>query len=281
MSSTTTDRNRLDAKPSDLFFVWSSRFAVGLALLSFLLVLGQLITRTPMLGQAGRAEALLVVTTALSTLLAQAKQLPGHKVLLSAAIVAVGGGGIHAVGSMTSIPFGPFNFAEAIGPRWFGCLAWAMPALWVIVVFNARGVARLGLKPWRKTKTYGFWVIGVATLLTVLFSLALDVFATKVAHYWFWLPTKFAYTWHGMPWTNALGWALGTLVLLAFATPFMINKSPKSRRLPPDYHPLIVWVLLLGLFGAGAAMEKLWSAVALCAVTAVLSAGFAIRGARW
>jgi hypothetical protein len=61
----------------------------------------------------------------------------------------------------------------------------------------------------------------------------------------------------------------------------MINKSPKSRRLPPDYHPLIVWVLLLGLFGAGAAMEKLWSAVALCAVTAVLSAGFAIRGARW
>ncbi len=281
MSSTTTDRNRLEATPSDQFFVWSYRLAAGLALLSFLLVLGQLLTRTPMLGQTGRAEALLVMTTALSTLLAQAKQLPGHKVILSAAIVAVGGGGIHAVGSTTSIPFGPFNFAEAIGSRWFGCLAWTMPALWVIVVFNARGVARLGLKPWRKTKTYGFWVIGVATLLVVLFTLGLDVFATKVAHYWFWLPTKFAFTWHGMPWTNSLGWALGTLVLLAFATPFMINKSPKSRRLPPDYHPLIVWVLLLGLFGIGATMEKLWSAVALCAVTAVLSAGFAIRGARW
>jgi uncharacterized membrane protein len=281
MSSTTTDRNRLEAMPSDQLFVWSNRLAVGLALLSFLLVLGQLITHTPMLGQAGRAEALLVVTTALSTLLAQAKQLPGSKVLLSAVIVAVGGGGIHALGSATSIPFGPFNFTEAIGPRWFGCVTWAMPALWIIVVFNARGVARLGLKPWRKTKTYGFWVIGVATLLAVLFILSLDVFATKVARYWFWLPTKFTFTWHGMPWTNALGWALGTLVLLAFATPFMINKSPKSRRLPPDYHPLIVWVLLLGLCGTGAAMEKLWSAVALCAVTAVLSAGFAIRGARW
>src|SRR6188768_1120634 len=99
MSSTATDRNRLEAMPSDQFFVWSSRLAAGLALLSFLLVLSQLITRTPVLGQIGRAEALLVITTALSTLLVQAKQLPGHKVLFSAAIVAVGGGGIHALGS--------------------------------------------------------------------------------------------------------------------------------------------------------------------------------------
>jgi len=281
MSATATNHNQLEAPPPAQLFEWSTRLAAGLALLSFLLVLGEIITHTPLLGQAGRTEALLVVTTVVSTLLAQAKQLPGHKVLLSAAIVAVLGGAIHAVGNATSIPFGPFSYTDAIGPRWFDYLAWPMPALWIIVVFNARGTARLGLKPWRKTKTYGFWVIGVATLLTVLFGLALDVFATKVAHYWLWLPTKFAYTWHGMPWTNALGWALGTLVMLAFATPFMINKTPRSRRLPPDYHPLIVWVLLLGLFGTGAAMERLWSAVALCAVTAVLSAGFAIRGARW
>jgi len=281
MSSTTTERNQLEATPSDQLFAWSTRIASGLALLSFLLVLGQVVTHTPLLGQAERAEALLVVATAISTLLTQAKQLPGHKVLLSATIVAVLGGGIHAVGSATSIPFGPFSYAEAIGPIWFGWLAWPMPALWIIVVFNARGVARLGLKPWRKTKTYGFWVIGVATLLAVLFSLALDVFATKVAHYWLWLPTKFAFTWHGMPWTNALGWALGTLLILAFATPFLINKSSRSRRLPPDYHPLIVWVLLLGLFGTGAAMEKLWAAAALSAVTAILSTGFAIRGTRW
>ncbi|MGC3960705.1 MAG: carotenoid biosynthesis protein [Verrucomicrobiota bacterium] len=281
MSAATPDRNQLEATPSDQLFVWSTRIAAGLALLSFLLVLGQIVTQTPLLGRAGRAEALLVVATAISTLLVQAKQLPGHKVLLTATIVAVLGGGIHAIGRATSMPFGPFSYAEAIGPVWFSSLAWPMPALWIIVVFNARGVARLGLKPWRKTKTYGFWVIGVATVLAVLFSLALDVFATKVTHFWIWLPTKFAFTWHGMPWTNALGWALGTLVLLAFATPFMINKSSRSRRLPPDYHPLLVWVLLLGLFGTGAALERLWSAAALCAVTAILSAGFAIRGARW
>ena len=50
------------------------------------------------------------------------------------------------------------------------------------------------------------------------------MFATKVARYWFWLPTKCAFTWHGMPWTNTLGWALGLLVaglaVLAAATGF-------------------------------------------------------------
>lgn len=281
MSSTTTNRINPEELPSARLFQLSVQIISGLALLAFLLVLGQTLTHTPLLGKAGRSEALLVVTTVISTLLVAARQLPGHKVLIGAGIVAVIGGAIHAVGGATSIPFGPFSYADAIGPRWFDTLAWPLPALWIIAVFNARGVARLGLKPWRKTKTYGFWVIGITTLLVVLFDLGLEVFATKVTHYWFWLPTKFAFTWHGMPWTNSLGWALGSLVMLAFATPFLINKSSRSRRLPPDYHPLITWTLLLVLFGTGAALEELWSATAVCAITAILSLVFAIRGARW
>lgn len=281
MSSTTTNRNQLEAPPSAHLLDWSTRAASGLALLSFLLVLGQIVTRTSVLG-SGRAEALLIIATTISTLLTLAKQLPGNQVLIGGIIVAVSGSALHAVGAATSIPFGPFAYAEVMDPCWFGrTLAWPMPMLWLIVVFNARGVARLGLKPWRKTKTYGFWVIGVAAVLVVLFTLSLEVFATKVARGWFWLPTKFAFTWHGMPWTNLLGWALGTLVMLAFATPFLITKNSRSRRLPPDYHPLIVWILLLVLCGTGAAMEGLWSAAILATVTAVGSAGFAIRGARW
>lgn len=281
MSSDSSHRLPTEALPSARLVELSARAASGLALLAFLLVLGQIITGTPVLGKAGRAEALLVVMTAVATVLTLAKQLPGHKVLLAAAIVAIVGGAAHAVGLATAIPFGPFAYADSIGPILFGNLAWPMPALWIIAIFNARGVARLGLKPWRKTKTYGFWVIGVATLLVVLFDLALEVFATKVGHYWFWLPTKFPYTWLGMPWSNSLGWALVSLLMFAFATPFLINKSSRSRRLPPDYHPLIVWVLLLTLFGTGAAMEKLWSATALCGITALLSTVFALRGARW
>jgi uncharacterized membrane protein len=105
-------------------------------------------------------------------------------------------------------------------------------------------------------------------------------FAAKVA-YWFWLPTKFPFTWHGMPWINSLGWALVSLLMFAFATPFLINKSSRSRKLPPDYHPLIVWVLLLALFGTGAAMENSGPPPRSACITALLSTVFALRGARW
>jgi hypothetical protein len=61
-----------------------------------------------------------------------AKQLPGHKVLIGAAIVAIVGGTAHAVGLPRAIPFGPFAYADSVGPILFGNLAWPMPALWII-----------------------------------------------------------------------------------------------------------------------------------------------------
>jgi uncharacterized membrane protein len=280
-SPITTERIKPEALPSAQLFNLAGHTASASALLCFGLVLWQTIARTPLPGKPGWAEALLVVTTTIATIASLARQLPGPKVMIGAAIIAILGGSAHAIGASASIPFGPFVYTDAIGPRLFGNLAWPMPLLWIIIVLNARGVARLGLKPWRKTKTYGFWVMGVATFLVVLFNLGLEVYAAKVARYWLWLPTKFPFTWHNMPWINSLGWALVSLLMFAFATPFLINKSSRSRKLPPDYHPLIVWVLLLAWFGTGAALENFWSATVLCAVTALVSIVFAVRGARW
>ncbi len=283
MSSTTAARRpSAEPPPSARLFQLGAQLAFAISILLTLVVLAQTLTGMALLGVAGLAEALLVIMTAIATLTGMARRLPGHKVLLGAAITAVIGGGAHALSKATAIPFGPFTYTDAIGPRFFnGSLAWVMPALWIVVALNARGVARLVLKPWRKTKTYGFWVIGLATLLVVLFDLALEPFATKVTRYWIWLPTKFDLTWHGMPWINSFGWALTAVLLFAFATPFLVNKEARSRKTAPDYQPLIIWVALLTLLGAGAAREQLWSAVALCAATAVGAAIFAIRGARW
>lgn len=282
MSSTSaTDRLKTEPLPSDKLFELGARTVSVAALVFFVLVMWQLISRTPLPGKPGWAEAFFIVTAAIATLASLARQLPGYKVLIGATVIAILGGSAHAIGVTSAIPFGPFVYNEAAGPRVFGTVAWPLPTLWIIIVLNARGVARLGLKPWRKTKTYGFWVIGIATALVVLLNLGLETYATKVARYWLWLPTKFSFTWHGMPWSNSLGWALVSLLMFAFATPFLINKSSRSRKLPPDYHPLIMWVLLLTLFGTGAALEKIWSAAALCAVTAMISIVFAVRGARW
>ncbi len=280
-SPTLSDAVRTDLPPSAQLFAFGARLASGAALLFFLAVLWQTITQHPLPGKPGWAETFLLIFAALATLTSLARQLPGYKVMLAAAIIGVAGGIAHAVGVKTAIPFGPFAYSESIGPKVFGTVAWPLPALWIIIALNARGVARLIMKPWRKLKNYGFWVIGVAAGLVVLMNLALEPFATRVSHYWVWLPTKFPFTWHGMPWINSLGWALVSLLLFAFATPFLVNKNSRSRKLPTDWHPLIVWLLLLALFGTGAAINQLWSATTLCGVTALVTTVFAVRGARW
>jgi uncharacterized membrane protein len=280
-SPASPDLTRTEPPPSALLFASGARLASGTALVFFLLVLWQTISRTPLPGKPGWAETLLVLTAALATLTALARQTPGYKVMLAAAIIGMAGGIAHGVGVKTAIPFGPFVYSDQVGPKIFGTLAWPMPALWIIIALNARGVARLIMKPWRKMKSYGFWVIGIATALVVVLDLALEPFATRHAQYWVWLPTKFPYTWHGMPWINSLGWALTALLMFAFATPFLVNKNSRARKLPPDYHPLIVWLLLLALFGAGAGVNQLWSVTVLCAITAIVTTVFAVRGARW
>jgi uncharacterized membrane protein len=180
----------------------------------------------------------------------------------------------------TGIPFGAFTPGQNTGPKLFHALPWAMPVIWILAILNSRGVARLILRPWRKLHAYGFWIIGVTTALTVLFDLAFDPFASQVKHYWYWEPTKFPLSWQSAPLVNFFGWAVVTLLILAFVTPMLINKHPVHRR-PPNFHPLGVWLGGILLFGVGSATLGLWPAVMLDAITGVVVAVFAVRGARW
>jgi uncharacterized membrane protein len=81
------------------------------------------------------------------------------------------------------VPFGPIAYSEAFGEKLFTVLPWPVPFLWIVVVVNGRGVARLIMRPWRKTNYYGFWVIGLTCVLAVLLDLSLEPFASA-RHYW-------------------------------------------------------------------------------------------------
>jgi len=114
----------------------------------------------------------------------------------------------------------------------------------------------------------------------VLFHLAFDPFASRVKQYWFWEPTQFPLSWQGAPLVNFFGWLVVTLLILAFITPLLINKHPTHRR-PPDFHPLAIWLGGIFLFAAAAALNRLWLATAADAAIGIVTAVFAIRGARW
>jgi len=264
------------------FAGWRQHVSRGIFLLFVLqlaLVTVRMFQPAALFGEARWPEAILLLLATVAAIASATSQLPGQNVMLASVIMAFVGGAAHTVGALTGIPFGPYVFTNEIGPQLFSPLPWVIPILWVLIVFTSRGVGRLIMRPWRKTRNYGFWLMGVTTALVVLFDFGLEPFATQIKHYWLWHPTRAFLYWYSAPWVDFVGWAATTLVILAFATPSLINK--KSIKHPPDYSPLAIWLLLNGLFVAAAIAHQLWLAVAVVGCGSVTTAIFAIKGARW
>jgi uncharacterized membrane protein len=259
---------------------WENHLLTILLLAAFALVLARLWWPMNLPGKPGWPDAVLLLLAVVSTIAALARHLPLQNVLFAAFVIALAGGAVTWLDLETGIPFGQFTLGDNVGPKLHGTLPLAIPVIWVVAILNSRGVARLILRPWRKTRAYGFWLIGSTAGLMMLFDLAFDPFASRVKHFWFWEPTKFPLTWQGAPLMNFFGWLVVTLLILAFVTPMLINKHPTQRH-PPDFHPLGVWLGAILLFGLGAASQGLWLAAAVDGIFSVAVAVFAIRGARW
>jgi uncharacterized membrane protein len=279
MQPRTLPGNQPAATLAEKMKTWFHWLFVLLLAAAFALVIAANGLSLELPGQPGGPEALLILLATVSTITALARQLALQNVLLAAFVIALTGGAVHALGATMGIPFGPFIFGAEAGPQLFKTLPWAMPLIWVVVILNSRGVVRLILRPWRKVRSYGFWLIGLTAALTMLFDLAFDPFASRVKHYWLWMPTKFPLTWQGAPLVNFFSWMAVALLMLVFVTPALINKNPARRM--PDFHPLAVWLGAILLFGSASALHGMWGAVALDGTIAVLAATFAIRGGRW
>ena len=224
-------------------------------------------------------EALLPVLAAATSLLALGRRLPFQNVLVAAVVIVGLSTAIVAVGALSGVPFGPVVYSDDFAERLFAVVPWPLPLLWVALVINGRGVARLIMRPWRKTNFYGYWVIGLACLLAVVFDLGLEPFAVQVKGWWIWLSGKSVLSWHTAPWVNCLGWFITTLALVIAAIPWLINKQPIKQ--PIDYHPLVVWLLLNLWIATGNAGANLWLAVGVSLLGNAVATVYAVRGARW
>jgi uncharacterized membrane protein len=257
----------------------AQRGLLGVFLLAIGLVIAQTFGLLKLPVSPGISDGIVIVLALASTLVSLAGQLPAQNVALAAVIVGILGGAVHVLGAFTGIPFGPINYAPESGVRLLGTAPWFMPLLWIIAILNARGVARLILRPWRKLRIYGYWLIGITTLLTLIFVLGMEPFATHARHYWFWGATKLSVDWYGTPLSDFLGWVVAALLILAFSTPALMKKKPS--RSYPEYHPLIVWTAIQVLFIAGAVSQHLPVAAIVTAATGIVVLPFAIRGANW
>ena len=251
----------------------------GVFLLQFGLAYARLWQPSFLVGDARWPEGLLLVLAAATTLASLTRQLPAQNMMLAASIIVVVGGAAHTLGALTGIPFGPYSYTQKIGQKLFEPLPWAMPVLWLVVILNARGVARLVLRPWRRARNYGFYVLGLSVALVVLFDLSLEPFATQVKEYWTWHVTKLHLDWYSAPYVNFLGWGLTAGLILAFAIPALINKFP--GKFPPDYQPLAVWVLVNSFLATGLALHQLWPAFWLTAAGTLVTGVLAMCAPRW
>jgi putative membrane protein len=233
-------------------------------------------------GLSSVLDAIIVTLATLVSVGALHRQLPLQNVLPAALITAFIGGVAHGISSNPnlSMPLGPIVFNPSAGGKIFNFVPWTIPLLWVIAIFNARGVARLILRPWRKVKNYGYWLIGLTVVLAVAFDVALEPFAWHVKDYWFWQHTKIPFTWQGATLLNFVGWAGVSLLIMMFITPLLIRKQPGNPS-KPDFHSFAIWLGALLLFATGSARSGLWWPVGVTAGIAVVTAVFAIRGAKW
>jgi uncharacterized membrane protein len=255
------------------------RVVFTLFLAQWVLVWVRLWASRPPFGDARWPEGLLLVLTASTLLAGLTCHLPGQNVVLASLVITFVAGAVATLGALTGVPFGPFRYTDAIGQQLFYPLPWAVPLLWLVALLASRGVARLVLRPWRNTPNYGYWLLGVAALLVVVLDAGLEPLAAQVELWWRWAPTRLRLDWYTAPCVNFLGWGVTALLIFAFVTPALINKRPGPQP-SPDYHPLVVWLLLTGLFATGAAVRCLWPAVAVICAASVIVVVLAILGGR-
>ncbi len=267
--------SRAEARVSNI----AGHFLLAIFVIALVIWIAQLLLsfRLP-LGNGAWGASVLVLALA-TTLISISAQLPAQNVLLAAVIISFIGSAMNCIGSVTGMPFGPVVYSQDGGPLLFNLVSWAMPLIWIIAILSSRGVARLILKPWRKIRAYGYWLIGVTAVLVLLFDCGLEPFATRIVHLWLWRQTKITVDWYGTPVINFLGWLMTALLILAFSTPALMKRKPAKSS--PNSPPFVIWIATNLLFVAGMASQHLWlGAIVLgggCLAAIVLS----LRGALW
>ena len=152
--------------------------------------------------------ALAAGALAVIMLLRLARSLPGQNIALIAASLLAGEAALEFF-------LARYGRVEVAGPM--GCYLAGAALLWLAVVLSFRRVAQFILRPWRRERAYGFWLLGMSAVFTAAFQFgwpAVNLDADAYA-----IPTDKAAIMAGIR-----GGA--TVVFLACLAPWFIRKRP-------------------------------------------------------
>lgn len=167
-------------------------------------------------------------------------------------------GGAILTGLLFSWPKSPLTaveFAPALGPRIGGALPWSIPLLWLVIVLNARGVARLLLRGKESREHVGYETLGVGTGLALALIWSAWAIATGAKQRISPLPNAalvFVYA----------ATATMTAILLAVTAVILLTKHPGPE--PAERQSVCSWLLMNLLAGTWAVRDGLWIAALMC-----------------
>ncbi|HEX3797517.1 MAG TPA: carotenoid biosynthesis protein [Verrucomicrobiae bacterium] len=216
-------------------------------------------------GHEHAAPIFLVAIFFAATVLAMGCVLPAQNIFAATGILAVFTALTQTVGEKLHVPFGPFFYTENLGRPLLYLVPWPIIILWPAVILNSRGAVALILRHRRDAPSYGIFSMLLTCLLTVLFDAALEPYAARTHHFWIWETQKPFLSWYSAPWFNFASRFLITLILLACAMPWLINKKPVTNP-PPDYFPLALWSGAMIFLIVANTTNHLWPAVILGAI---------------
>lgn len=270
-------------RPADvhLYAAW------GVVLLAFGLSVAWLLTKGPT-GPWRWFDGAFILLISLMSVFSVARRLPVQNIV-PAALIILGTSAV-AIATFAYYASDPSSnskvgFGDSFGPSILNSndkrlLPWQLPFLILAMTLSSRETTRLILRPWRREKNYGLWLLGISTLLVLFVCVAMEPFAIKVADWWKWQrDTSNADSWYGAPWWAFVCWLTLVLIVYWFAGPWLIVKRPLS--MIPDLSPVGVWLLLLIYFTLGnitKIAEGLWQAVIAAVVAAIPVCFMAWRG---
>ncbi|HET7231049.1 MAG TPA: carotenoid biosynthesis protein [Longimicrobium sp.] len=110
-------------------------------------------------------------------------------------------------GTTAGLPFGPYAYTPALGPRWFGHVPLLIPLSWFFMAVPSYALARIllpiGHRAWER--------VLLASFILLSWDLSLDPAMSHATRYWEW---GTAGPYYGMPLLNLFGWYVTGLALM-------------------------------------------------------------------